>query len=302
MNQHKPDVPLHILTQVLKTAITSPLGILFLQATRSLVGVKEEENWVDVTSLHLTLPHLDPAFNHYRVVQISDFHIGTWVSRRHLEEAVQLVNQQQPDLVAITGDFVTNHPERYANDLVETLSQLDPRDGTVAVLGNHDHWSNPGAIREVLRQAGIVELNNRSIAIHRGNANLYIAGVDDYMDGLDCLEDVLHELPDDGKSAILLAHEPDFADKAAPTGRFDLQISGHSHGGQVRLPLIGSPFLPRYARKYPRGLYQVGGMILYTNRGLGTAEFNLRWNCRPEITVFTLEATKPPGQRKDDRF
>jgi len=133
----------------------------------------------------------------------------------------------------------------------------------------------------------------------RGDDKLHLAGVDDYMDGLDCLEDLFQELPEDGKATILLAHEPDFADKAAPTGRFDLQISGHSHGGQIHLPLIGSPFLPRYARKYPRGLYQVGKMILYTNRGLGAAEFNIRWNCRPEITVFTLEAAKSPGQGKD---
>jgi len=98
---------------------------------------------------------------------------------------------------------------------------------------------------------------------------------------------VLALLPDEG-CAILLAHEPDYADISAPTGRFDLQLSGHSHGGQVILPFIGPPILPSYSHKYPVGQYQVGSMIQYTNRGLGTVAPMVRFNCRPEITVFTL--------------
>jgi predicted MPP superfamily phosphohydrolase len=96
-------------------------------------------------------------------------------------------------------------------------------------------------------------------------------------------------LPAEG-CAILLAHEPDCADDSAATGRFDLQISGHSHGGQVSLPLIGPPVLPYLAQKYPSGLYQVGQMFQYTNRGVGMTPPYVRLNCRPEITVFTLES------------
>jgi predicted MPP superfamily phosphohydrolase len=101
----------------------------------------------------------------------------------------------------------------------------------------------------------------------------------------------LERLPEEG-AAILLAHEPDFADLSARTGRFDLQLSGHSHGGQVKLPLFGIPYLPRFARKYPRGRYQVGKMILYTNRGLGMVHLPFRFNSRPEITLFTLNGPK----------
>lgn len=93
-----------------------------------------------------------------------------------------------------------------------------------------------------------------------------------------------------GAGAILLAHEPDFADLSAPTGRFALQLSGHSHGGQISLPLLGAPILPPFGRRYPRGRYQVGEMIQYNNRGLGMVQPSRRFNCRPEITLFTLRA------------
>ncbi|OQY86641.1 MAG: serine/threonine protein phosphatase, partial [Anaerolineae bacterium UTCFX3] len=89
--------------------------------------------------------------------------------------------------------------------------------------------------------------------------------------------------------AILLAHEPDFADVSAATGRFGLQISGHTHGGQVDIPLIGPPILPEMGKKYPSGLYNVNGMLLYTNRGVGVTTVNARFNCRPEITIYILE-------------
>jgi hypothetical protein len=116
---------------------------------------------------------------------------------------------------------------------------------------------------------------------------LHLAGVDDVWESQDRLDLVLEALPDAG-AAILLAHEPDFADVSAAAGRFDLQLSGHSHGGQVIFPLRGPLVLPRYARKYPIGLYQVGGMLQYTNRGLGMIPPRVRFNCRPEVTVFTL--------------
>ncbi len=104
----------------------------------------------------------------------------------------------------------------------------------------------------------------------------------------DRLDLVLEKLPEDSP-AILLAHEPDFAEKSARTGRFALQISGHTHGGQVRLPWIGAPILPRNGHKYPSGFYRVGEMIQYTNRGIGLGGKALRYHCRPEITVFVLE-------------
>ncbi len=266
----------------------SPLG----RVAESLVlriYPRHAEGWVEVNELEMILPRLDPAFDGLRIAQISDFHIGTWLTRDHLEQVVTLINQQAPDLVAITGDYVTFDPLDFLPDLVETMRRLEPKHAVVGILGNHDHWSNPGLVRHILQLSGVIDLSNSYISLTRGSAQLHIAGIDDYMDGQDCLDAVLAKLPSDG-AAILLAHEPDFAEVSAKTGRFDLQISGHSHGGQIVFPWLGPVFLPHYARKYPSGFYQVGGMALYTNRGLGTAEIPLRVNCPAEITIFKLKS------------
>jgi hypothetical protein len=244
---------------------------------------------VEVKEIELQLPRLDRPFDGYRLVLISDFHLGTWLDRSHLQDAVNLVNRANPDLVAITGDFVTYRPEEFAGDLVAVLRQIQAHDGVVAVLGNHDHWSDPRVVRRILRHANIRELANDVLSINRQDAQLHIAGVDDIMEELDDLESVLNKLPPNGCS-ILLAHEPDFADKSAFSGRFDLQLSGHTHGGQIFLPILKMPILPRLGRKYPIGLYRVEEMYQYTNRGLGTAELQLRFNCQPEITVLTLKS------------
>ncbi len=127
-----------------------------------------------------------------------------------------------------------------------------------------------------------------------GNARLHVAGVDDYMVGAARPDLVLERLPAEG-AAVLLAHEPDFADVSAATGRFDMQISGHSHGGQVRLPVLDPPYLPPHARRYPLGLYRVAGMLQYTNRGVGMLGPHIRLNCRPEITAFTFEPAQAHG-------
>jgi len=268
----------------------NPLGASLVGASR-IFYPRHGGNWVDITQIRLALPRLSPAFEGYRIAQISDFHIGTWLTSKELEDAVSLVNQQKADLVAITGDFVTFQPEIYSSDLISSLSKLDAPDGVFAVLGNHDHWSDPIQVRRVIEQANIRELRNDVYSVVKGDMKLHICGVDDFMDGHDRLDQVLQKLPTDG-AAILLAHEPDFADISALSKRFDLQISGHSHGGQVVLPWIGAPFLPGYARKYSSGLHNVDGMLQYTNRGLGTSEIQIRLNCRPEITIFTLESVK----------
>ncbi len=263
------------------------LGAAALGAGGLGYATSVEPDWIDVRRITLRLRRLVPAFHGYRVVQISDIHIDGWM-RERLPGIVRLINGQRPDLVAITGDFVTTRPGRYAQDLVHALTPLRGRDGVVAVLGNHDHWSGAATVRAIIKDSGIDEIGNRVRTVRRGAASLHVAGVDDYMVHADRLDRVLEHLPGEG-AAILLVHEPDFADISAATGRFDLQISGHSHGGQIRLPLFGPPYLPRLGRKYPLGLYRVGEMLQYTNRGLGMLGPHVRLNCRPEVTVFTLD-------------
>jgi uncharacterized protein len=248
-----------------------------------------EPTWIDVSHVSLALPRLTAEFCGYRIAQLSDIHLGDWMNSERLADVVRLANAQSPNLITITGDFVTRQAERQADDLVRELSQLKGHDAVVAVLGNHDYWSDPQVVRQALTASGIRELANIVHTVRRGNATLHIAGVDDIWEGHDRLDLVLNTLPADG-AAILLAHEPDFADESAATGRIDLQLSGHSHGGQIVAPFVGPLHVPRFARKYPSGRYQIGGMVQYTNRGVGMISPYVRLNCRPEITIFHLHA------------
>jgi uncharacterized protein len=257
----------------------------------AIYATRVEPGWLRVKYVPLKLPRLPKAFHDYRIVQISDIHMGGWMTRQRLMETVNLINALRPDAVAITGDFVERRSTSLMDDLIEPLSALNPVDLTVAVMGNHDYSFNVSAIRRVLQTTGILELRNSVHTIKRGDSALHLAGVDDIARHRDCLDVVLDRLPNDG-AAILLAHEPDFADVSAPTGRFDLQISGHTHGGQIRLPLLGTPLLPSYGKRYPAGRYQIGDMIQYTNRGLGMIRPYIRFMARPEITVFILEAAR----------
>lgn len=276
----------------LKITLASAVGTVVAGVGSFAYAHDIEPQNLEVVAQELHLPRLDPAFDGYRLVQFSDIHMGTGMTAERLMHVVEVVNAQQPDAIAITGDFVTGgNIQPLLPELIETLSHLRSKDGVFAILGNHDHWTDPAAIRAVIRRSTAVDLSNSAYSIQRDNAVLYLAGVDDYWERQDRMDQVLARLPDNG-CAILLAHEPDYADISAATGRFDLQISGHSHGGQVRWPITNRPVIvPHYSEKYPIGKYQVGSMIQYTNRGVGTIAPAVRFNCRPEITVFTLRVT-----------
>ncbi len=274
---------------ILKLAASTFLGAAALATGGWMYASKLEPGWLEITTHSLVLPRLHPAFDNYRIIQISDIHMETWMTPKRLAEVVKAANMLRGDLIAITGDFVTDLYHRTPTDLVENLSKLKAPDGVFAVLGNHDYWTNVKTIRQVLELSGIRELANAVQTLHRQGASLHIAGIDDYWENKARLRVVLDQLPKEG-AAILLAHEPDFAVISAQSGRFDLQLSGHTHGGQVVLPGIGPLVLPMYGRQFPKGLYQVEDMLLYTNRGLGTARPQLRFNCRPEITMLTLHA------------
>jgi predicted MPP superfamily phosphohydrolase len=254
-----------------------------------------ETRRVEVVGLTLTLPRLDREFDGFRIVQIGDFHLDDWTRPQRLDRIMDLVNGQRPDLVAIMGDFASYSARRLDTQLlVGALRRLSARDGVLAILGNHDYLTDVDLVRRCVREGGVTELLNDVRTLERGEARLHVAGIDDVMEGKSRLDLVLGRLPEEG-AAILLAHEPDFADVAAATGRFDLQLSGHSHGGQVRLPLLTRIVLPPFSQRYPRGLHRVGGMALYTNRGLGTVHARMRFLCRPEITVLTLRSPGPEG-------
>jgi predicted MPP superfamily phosphohydrolase len=254
-----------------------------------------EPSWVDVEEVDLVLARLPKSFSGFRIAQISDIHIGSWMNRARLHQVLELVDGQKPDLVVITGDHVYGREWRdsldiAAKDYVAEMSVLTQKVRVLAVLGNHDHWTDAAKVRKFLLQCGVLEIGNKVHTLKRNDDELHIAGVDDILMEYDRLDLVLKKLPETG-AAILLAHEPDFADISAGTGRFDLQLSGHSHGGQVVFPFLGALILPNLGKKYYSGLYKVRQMWQYTNRGVGMIEPTVRLNCRPEITIFTLQSS-----------
>jgi hypothetical protein len=264
---------------------------LAMSGFRDKLGIHEfNPRDFEIVDLKVEIPDLDPAFNDYRIAHISDIHLGQWISTKRIEGVVNLVNKLEPDLVAITGDSVSYVVNEPVLDMLRVLKNLKPKDATVAVLGNHDHWVGAKEIRSVMGESNIIELENDVYTLKRGNATLHIAGVDSITLEKNDLDAVLRKLPPSGP-AILLAHEPDFADVSAATGRFSLQLSGHSHGGQMIIPGLGTPFRGYQFRKYPLGEYKVGDMVQYTNRGLGTNVFWIRINCPPEITILRLQST-----------
>lgn len=253
-----------------------------------------EPGWVEVVEQKLTLPRLPRQFSGLRLAQISDLHISEWMNPARLETVVSTVIDLKPDIVAITGDFASHYSDQYfalhQDSCADVLSQLPKNVPTLAIMGNHDYWVGVEPVRRMLARANLQELRNQTFSLGRGADALHICGMDlDWHLRFTSIAPFLEQVPQEG-CAVLLVHYPDFADFSAPSKRFDLQISGHSHGGQLIIPFLGAPILPYGAMKYPLGLYQVGEMYQYTNRGLGLGFLPYRINCRPEITVFTLES------------
>ncbi len=271
-------------------AIQVILATCVLLFALDIYAHKIEPNWLEVKQINLTLPYLDRAFAGYRIVQLTDLHIGDGIDRAQLAKIVDVVNAQKPDLVVLTGDYITDNAELQSELLTSTLAGFEPRERTLAVLGNHDTFDgNAPSVRSSIFSSGATLLENEVYTVDRHGALLTIAGVGDVWTQQAKLDRVLTQLPASG-AAIMLAHEPDFADETAATGHFGLQLSGHSHGGQVRIPFVKKKY-PYYGTKYPIGRYQLGNMIQYTSRGVGAPGIHARFNCRPEISVFNLAAS-----------
>jgi predicted MPP superfamily phosphohydrolase len=205
-----------------------------------------------------------------------------------IEPAVETVLSLEPDVIVVTGDFVTRVSHGEPDMIEQTLSRLHAPYGVFAVLGNHDWWENASFVRDAVKQTGIRDLNNEHISWQRGGQSLYLAGLDDVLCGKQDFAAALRGIPA-GAAIVALIHEPDYADVTANDPRVILQLSGHSHGGQVRVPYIGGIMFPPLGRKYTIGLNYVRDLVVYTNRGIGVIGPPIRVACRPEITLFTLK-------------
>jgi predicted MPP superfamily phosphohydrolase len=261
-----------------------------------------ERHWIETTHPEIRLPSLPPAFDGMRIAQLSDIHLDEFTEPFLLRQAVEQINRMQPDAVLLTGDFVSyeisprKFSEKSAWQCAEILSELQCPE-RYAVLGNHDHWLSGKEVAQALAANRIPVLINSCLPLERSGSRIWLAGIDDPVCGR---PDPAKAIPAsirniEGQPLIAMCHAPDYADhlRMHPAGKsIALMLSGHTHGGQVRLPFVGALDLPPGGRKYVQGLFQLGSMQLYVNRGIGTVGVPFRFQCPPEITAFTL---RPAG-------
>jgi predicted MPP superfamily phosphohydrolase len=248
-----------------------------------------EPGWLDIVHVEMQLRRLPDAFADFTIAQISDLHFGPFIQPSHIEPVIDAALALNADAVVITGDLVSRISHGETDMIVQTLSRLRAREGVYGILGNHDWWVSGNAVAGALRQANVTVLTNEHVALRRGGQALYVAGVDDVWCGKHDIAEALQGIPADA-AVVALVHEPDYADIVANDARVVLQLSGHSHGGQVRLPFLGALHFPPWAKKYPLGKYQIRDLTLYTNRGVGLVGVPIRFACRPEVTLITLKA------------
>ena len=271
----------------------------------ALYAGEVERHWIDVTHHDIRLRSLPSSFEGMRIIQLSDIHLDEFTEPFLLRQAVAQINRMQPDMVLLTGDFVSfeissrKFSTASAWQCAEMLSELKcPQ--RFAILGNHDHWLSGTEVTRALRANRIPVLINSCVPIERQGSRIWLAGMDDPVCGRPDPDKAMPvSIRDiDGQPLIVMCHAPDYADvlRAHPAGRsIGLMISGHTHGGQVRFPFVGALNLPPGGRKYVEGLFRLGSMQLYVNRGIGTVGVPFRFQCPPELTVFRLrpEDTEP---------
>lgn len=258
---------------------------------------------IEVTHQPVFLERLPLAFAGLRIVQLSDIHHGLYTAVKQVENAVELANRFHPDLVALTGDFVTQS-RNYVQPVARALGRLRARLGCFAVLGNHDFRVGADAVAGALEREGIHVLRNRNVRLHHNGASVALAGVDDFRYRETDLRQALRALePTD--VVLLLAHNPVVARQAATYG-VDLVLSGHTHGGQVGLVRLKALARRRGVRfPFRHGLERVGQTQLYISRGIGTVVVPVRYRCPAEIPVLRLQASNhrvSTPQPSDDAF
>ena len=252
---------------------------------RNRFSVYDERIWLDA---------LPSAFHGLRIVQISDIHHGLFLPKEWLSEAVRQANRLRPDIIALTGDFVT-YSRRNIGPAAELLGRLRARHGVYAVLGNHDFRVDPDAVTRALTRQRIEVLRNRHVSLRFGGESLYLVGVDDYGYGAD-LRRAVRGVPQ-GAATVLLAHNPRVIHLAS-RNNVSLVLSGHTHGGQVNIPLLGTVYGRSPERlRYKIGWDRMGATQIYVSRGIGTIVLPWRLRCPAEITHLELQRGAARGSQ-----
>lgn len=245
----------------------------------------------DVSETNVFLRDLPDRFEGFRITQLTDVHHSRIVGIEEVRRTVDLANSTKPDLIALTGDYTTSY-RRYIEPCAEALGALTAPEGVWAVLGNHDHYTDPELTTRALEHNRIVVLNNANTTIRRGPDVLQLSGIDDWSWAGTNWPRAFHGL-DQKRATVLLSHQPGVLD-FPESEKMGLILSGHTHGGQIDLPLIGPP--ARFATaelKYAQGLFRRGDTQLYVSRGSGVIGLPLRLGVRPEIAVLRLRRALP---------
>lgn len=266
----------------------TPLRALALNLGQAARSALSEPFMLTVEHHPIYLKRLPKVFEGFRIVHLSDFHHSPFTSREQIESAVETANRLHPDLIALTGDYIS-HERRFAAPCAELLGRLRARRGVYAVLGNHDHWTDAALITDLFRAEGITVLINEGMRFEENGEAFWLSGVDDTMVGLEDLSLALAG-SSEAEMKLLLAHNPIILRRAARAG-VDLVLSGHTHGGQVTLrserSATGKP-----RRRLLRGLGRQGETQIYVTRGLGTVVLPIRYGCPPEVSLLELRCSR----------
>ena len=257
-------------------------------------GAMADAFWLEparcsLTRADMACPNLSPALDGLRVGLLADFHFKPGIDEPLVEQAVGILRREKPDLIVLPGDFIDSDPA-VIDPLLGYLQQLDPGHGIFASMGNHDGWNTRSTyLQRRFERAGLPLLINRNSVIRIRGEKFAIAATDHVWLGKPDPSLALRGIPSE-VPVLALVHEPDFFDEMSSFRKL-LQVSGHTHGGQCRVPGFGLvPAKVRYGRKYIHGAFERGGSRLFVTRGLGTTGMRVRFACPPEVALLTLRA------------
>lgn len=266
-------------------ASSTPLRQLVGNLSKVAKYAIDEANTLSLERVSINIKRLPKKLDGFKIVHLSDTHHSPFTNLEHIARAVKIANRLRPDMFILTGDYVS-HETQYIGPVAKVLGELSAEFGTYACLGNHDHWTDAGLVTTHFRENGINLLVNEGFRFEGRGASFWIAGVDDHMVGKTDLAAALRgSYPDEMK--LLLAHNPIIFRQAVRFG-VDLTLSGHTHGGQVKVRDPEKRLIKR--RKLTNGLHGRKDSQIYITRGIGTVVLPVRYQCPPEISLLELHS------------